>query len=302
MSNNYTPASFYISRPSPTLSITGAAPLCYPNSFTYTLNGVPSGSTINWNTSNSYYSLSPGGNTAIVTPTAAANGSTTINASIILSCGPTYSTSAAVSLGIPYVTFNIASYPSTEPSCYELEGIYSFRATQATGYPNTYTGFQWGWRNLTNNTISNDPTIYGSQYTFIPQEAGDYEIWVRPTNQCGIGALESVKTVTVYNVCGGLLRSSASTTIISTYPNPAKDIINLTVTESVKATKDRPKNKIIVELYAAITGSKVREWKFDKEQMAYSLSINGIKKGTYYLRYITGNYRKTKQIFVEQLY
>jgi hypothetical protein len=128
---------------------------------------MPSGGVVTWNTS-SYYSVSASGNTATISPISAANGGTNITASVYLpSCGQTFAKSFPVSLGIPYVTFNIASYPSTEPSCYELEGIYSFRATQATGYPNTYTGFQWGWRNLTNNTISNDPTIYGSQYTFL---------------------------------------------------------------------------------------------------------------------------------------
>lgn len=287
-----------ISRPEPPLSISGATQLCFPNSYNYTLSGVPSGGVVTWNTS-SYYSVSASGNTATITPTSAANGGTNITASVYLpSCGLTFTKSFPVSIGTPYVTFNIVSYPYEEPSCYEIYGIYTFQAQQATGYPNTYTGFDWGWRNLTTSAISTDPTVYGSQYTFFPDEAGTYEIWVRPTNQCGSGALESVKTVTVNNSCLGF-RSSSSTSTISTYPNPAKDIINLTVTTNVKTNKLVLKNKIIVELFESITASKVKEWKFDSQQKTYNLSIKGLKKGIYYLRYINGDDRKTKQIIIE---
>lgn len=298
LSNGYTPAQVYVTRPEPPLSISGPTQLCFPNSYNYTLSGVPSGGVVTWNTS-SYYSISASGNTASISPNSAANGGTNITASVYLpSCGLTFTKSFPVSIGAPYVTFNIVSYPYEEPSCYEVYGIYTFQAQQATGYPNTYTGFDWGWRNLTTSAVSNDPTIYGSQYTFFPEEAGTYEIWVRPTNQCGSGALESVKTVTVNNFCSGF-RSSSSNSTITTYPNPAKDIINLTVTTDVKTEKQTVKNKIIVELYESITASKVKEWKFDSQQKTYSLSIRGLKKGIYYLRYINGDDRKTKQIIIE---
>lgn len=287
-----------IYRPEPPLSISGSSQLCFPNSYNYTLSGVPSGGVVTWNTS-SYYSVSASGNTATISPTSSANGGSNITASVYLpSCGLTFTKSFPISIGAPYVTFNIVSYPYEEPSCYEVGGIYTFQAQQATGYPNTFTGFDWGWRNLTTSAVSSDLTIYGSGYSFFPDEAGNYEIWVRPTNQCGSGLLESVKTVAVYNICRGF-RSSSPTSTISIYPNPAKDIINLTVTTELKTEKLVVKHKIIVELYESITASKVKEWKFDSQQKTYSLSIQGLKKGIYYLRYINGDDKKTKQIIIE---
>lgn len=291
-------ATIFISRPPPPLSITGATTLCSPNSYTYTLNGVPAGASISWANTNSYYNLVPNGNTATVTPTAVANGSTTINASVTLICGPSFSTSTTVSLGSPYVTFNISDYPYENPSCYEVGGIYSFRAQQATGYPNTFDGFQWGWRNLTNNTSSNDLTIYGSDYTLIPEDQGTYEIWVRATNSCGTSTLESVKTIVVNNYCISGFRSSANN-ITSIYPNPAKNFINLTVTSNNKTVKQPSNNNIKLELFESITSKKVKEWKFLSNQNTFTLDIQGIRKGIYYLKFINGKDLKTQQVIVE---
>lgn len=213
-----------INRPAPTLEISGSTNLCSPNNYNYTLTGAPTGSTISWSNTNSYYNLTSSGNTANVTPTSIANGSTTINATVTLSCGLSYNVQKTISIGAPYVNFNIASYPYPEQSCYEIWGIYTFQAQQSSGYPNSFTGYSWGWRNLTNNTVSTDPTIYGSQYTFIPEEAGDYEIWVRATNSCGSGILESVKQITVSNACFGGRTQEA---ILDVYPNPIKDKVTV---------------------------------------------------------------------------
>lgn len=96
-----------ISRPEPSLSISGATQLCFPNSYNYTLSGVPSGGVVTWNTS-SYYSVSASGNTATISPTSTANGGSNITASVYLpSCGLTFTKSFPVSIGAPYVTFNI---------------------------------------------------------------------------------------------------------------------------------------------------------------------------------------------------
>jgi hypothetical protein len=63
-----------ISRPAPPLNMTGPSTMCFPNNYTYTINGVPVGSTISWGT-NSFYNLTSSGNTATISPTSAANGS-----------------------------------------------------------------------------------------------------------------------------------------------------------------------------------------------------------------------------------
>lgn len=229
-----------ITRPDPQLSISGATQLCYPNSYNYTVNGVPSGAVVTWNT-NSYYTISGSGNSVTITPTSAANGGTNIGVTVYLPvCGRSYSTSLYVSIGVPTATFSITSYPSSEPSCYEPWGIYSYQAQQITGFPYTYTNTQWGWRNLTLSTSYTDPTIYGLSYTFIPEAAGTYEIWVKPTNSCGVGTTESIKTITVVESCsGGFMMSGSTESSLSIYPNPTRS------TSKVKVPKQLKKDAIL---------------------------------------------------------
>ncbi len=266
-----------ISRPAPPLNITGSSTMCFPNNYTYTINGVPSGSTISWGT-NSYYSLTASGNTATVTPTSAANGSTSISATVTLSCGPSFNVSKTVSIGAPYVTFNILSYPYSEPTCYEVWAIYTFQAQQATGYSNTFSGYQWGWRNLTNNTVSNDPTVYGSGYTFFPEDAGDYEIWVKATNACGVSTLESVKSVTVYNSCTGMRMQETSLTV---FPNPTKGRVIIQIPENMR------KNSIL--LLSNQSGLVVLSQKVTNSVEFIDLDLSRFKEGIYQLSLRAGN-------------
>lgn len=58
-------------------------------------------------------------------------------------------------------------------------------------------------------------------------------------------------------------------------------------------------NKVVVVLFEAQSALKVREWKFENLQKTYTLNVKGLKKGIYYLRYMNGNERETKQIIIE---
>jgi hypothetical protein len=270
------------------------------NGGNFSIRNFPTGSTLNWSTNNqNAVNLTSSGNTATVSRNGNNNGNYVITSTLSLACGIIITESTPVeTIGVPIVTFDLNSYPYSEPSCYEIYGIYSFRAQQATGYPNTFDGFQWGWRNLTNNTSSNDPTIYGSDYTLIPEDQGTHEIWLRATNSCGTSTLESVKTIVVNNYCISGFRSSAINTI-SIYPNPAKNFINLTVTSNSKTEKKPSNNNIKLELYESITSKKVKEWKFLSNQNTFTLDIQGIRKGIYYLKFINGKDIKTQQVIIE---
>ncbi len=228
------PIAIAITRPNPPLNITGGAPqLCFPNSYNYILDGVPDGAVVTW-PANSYFTISSSGNTATFSPTSAANGSTFITASVYLpACGITVPKSIPVSVGTPYVTFDIVSFPYEEPNCYEVWGIYTFQAQQITGYPGTYSDLQWGWRNLTLGTSYTDPTIYGTQYSFFPYDAGVYEIWTKANNICGTSTLESVKTITVFDVCTGMSKMQQSPIVV--YPNPTKGNIKIQIPKAFQA-------------------------------------------------------------------
>jgi Secretion system C-terminal sorting domain len=224
-----------ISRPAPSLIMASEeTTLCYPNGYNFNVTGAPANSSITWPV-NSYYSSAPSGYSAIISPTSSAIGATNVKATITPSgCSLSFDVQKLVTIGAPYVTFNINSYPYEEPNCYEVWGIYSFQAQQLTGYPNTFTSLQWGWRNLTLSTSYTDPTIYGTQYSFIPYDAGTYELWTKAVNECGISTLESVKTITVYEACGrGLLMNETSLNI---YPNPSKGNIKIQVPEEFRSS------------------------------------------------------------------
>lgn len=102
---------------------------------------------------------------------------------------------------VPIETFTIQGFPYPEPGCYEPWGIYSFRASPNASPPYTFSYTKWGWRNTTNNTSYDDPTFYGLDYGFIPEVPGNYEVWVKGWNSCGLSLVESVKYITVSSSC-----------------------------------------------------------------------------------------------------
>jgi hypothetical protein len=198
-----------------------------------------------------------------------------------------------VYVGLSFAGFNIVGYPYPEPGCYGEWSINSFQAVQTTGYTQGITGYQWGYRivGIPGDVIS----PYNSQYyTFIPEQSGTYEIFVRAVDDCGIGLVESTKTVTVSGGC----RVSGYT--LSAFPNPAKDIIHLKVKENPGNTKQQTKaSKILVELYQGSFSNKVRIWTFNTRQNQYDLNLGGLKKGIYFLLYAEGESKQTIQVVVE---
>jgi hypothetical protein len=270
-----------ITRPDPPLAISGATQLCFPNSYTYNLTGVPSGAVVTWQPS-SYYSSTPSGNNVTISPTSAANGGTNVTASVFLpTCGLTFTKSFSLSIGTPYVTFSINSYPQPEPNCYEVGGIYSFQVQQITGYPNTYSNTQWGWRNLTLGTSYTDPTIYGLSYTFFPYDAGQYELWVKPTNSCGVGSLESVKNIAVVEACSGgpFGRMKAST--VNVFPNPTTSSIRVDIPKEYQASSSLTVTNQM--------GIIVLTRNLKNSNAFVDLNLSNLKEGIYQIRLSTGN-------------
>lgn len=270
LNNGTIPAQVYISRPEPPLSISGATQICFPNSYNYTISGVPSGGVVTWSSS-SYYSVSSNGNTATITPNSTANGGTNVTASVFLpSCGLTFTKSFPISVGVSTATFNIVSYPYEEPNCYEAFGIYSFQAQLATGYSNSYSDLEWGWRNITNNTSSSSISN-GIYYTFVPYEAGVYEIWVKPTNACGVGMYESLKTVTVNETCFSGFRTQG--TLLKIYPNPTRGQFKVMVPSEFRQTG-------IVQISNQF-GMMVLTHKVPKGAATVDIDISKFGQGTY---------------------
>jgi hypothetical protein len=284
LQNNYDIKDINISRPGPILSINGPTFMCANNNYTYTISGIPSGGIVTW-MQNSYYTISPNGNTAVLSVGANANGLTNISASITLpNCSLIFPVTFNVSVGTPNATFNIVSYPYTEPSCYESWGIYTFICQQITGFPKTYTTTKWGYRNLTTGVTFNDATIYGLQYTFVPETAGQYEVFVKAVNQCGVSSIESIKSITVSEFCNGGLRKLENTITLS--PNPTKGITRVTL----------PKSFGLNGTYELINSNNVivLKGKIIKKEIYFDIDLSNFTVGIYTL--ILRDNKITKQV------
>lgn len=239
-STNTTSASSLAAYNLQDVSIVGDNFIC-SGSKTYSISSNPTGLSVTWSASNGYVTVSGSGNSVTVTATNGASGLVTLTATIgSSSCQANNIKTLVINVGGPSVTFSVTGHPSSPPTCYEVWGINSFQAEQITGSPGSFTGYSWGWRNLTNSTVSTDPTIYGSSYTVIPETAGTYEIWVKPTNSCGAGPTESVLTINVVESCwGGFMMSAPTENSLSVYPNPTRN------TSKIKVTKEFKKDAIL---------------------------------------------------------
>jgi hypothetical protein len=253
------------------------------NGGNFSLRNIPTGATLNWSTNNpTALNLSVSGNIATLSRNGNNNGNYSVTFTMTLPCGIIITESTQVlNIGVPSVTFNLNSYPYSEPNCYEVFSINSFQAVQATGFPNTYSNTQWGIRNLTLGTSYTDPTIYGNSYSFIPNDAGNYELWVKPSNSCGVGSLESVKNITVVEACSGgpFGRMKAST--VNVFPNPTTSSIRVDIPKEYQGSS----NLTITNQMGIIVLSR----KLKNSTAFVDLNLSNLKEGIYQIRLSTGN-------------
>ena len=178
-----------------------------------------------------------------------------------------------------------------EPNCYEAWGIYSFKNTLISGANNG--GWQWGYRifGVPGEVLGGQNTPY---FTLIPPQSGTYEIFVRPENNCGTGTYESMKTITVVEACG-----PGSMSMITTYPNPIKDEVTVSLTDE-KGVRKQGTSNLQMELIDFRTGSKVKRWTLAAGQSSYRLSLLGVSMGTYVLKVTQDGKTSGKILIVEK--
>ena len=259
--------------------IKGGDVLCTSSS--YFIPGLPRGATVTWSASNGYVSFnSSTANPVIVTPTG--HGTVTLIATISNACGGSVViTKPNVLVGTPYTGFNISGYPYSDQDCYEVESINSFQSTVAFGQSGT--GRQWGYRIL---GVTGDIIYpYNSPYfTLIPDQPGTYEIFVRPTNTCGVGIPETVKTITVSYACsGGFGRFAAS-------PNPTTGDIQIESTGTDKTT-------VIKEIQVTDKFGNIKKTiKLNTNPKKHKISIADLPADVYIIRIYDGKTWVSKKV------
>ncbi|BAV10004.1 Por secretion system C-terminal sorting domain-containing protein [Filimonas lacunae] len=280
-----------IDRHLPTLTMSGPYTICSGSNYTYTISGIPTGAAATW-TSNSYYAISSSGSTATVSPYSYSNGGSTVAATVAYpGCTLNFPVSTNVSLGVPYSTYNIVAYPYEE-FCYQLGGIYSFTLTQATGIP--AESYQWGYRIQGTGIEVLDP-YYINGFTLIPEQMGVYEIFVRPKNDCGVGPLESVRTIPI--PCN--LATARATPVSSLYPNPAVSSTTVELSDKTAAGEIVKLNYTTGEIrLETMTGELITSIPFNKKQARISINTAGLKAGLYLVRIKRGQHVETKKLII----
>jgi Zn-dependent metalloprotease len=273
-------------------SISGNSLIC--SSELYSVSGVPAGYSVNWTPAvNPHLSFSSAtSNPTVVTKLTP--GWMDFYAIIKDQSGCIVGASPAKSvfLGTPFAFYNVYYYPGPEPACYGTWSFHTFRADLTWGM--AIESVEWGYRLV---GVPGSEVIYPYDvyvYTFFPYEPGEYEIFIRPKNSCGTG-MESVKRITV-SECWGMRQQ------ITTYPNPAKDEIIVSITSKGTIPNPKPKQTapIDMELVDVGTGLTINRWRMLGRQSQYRLNVASIKTGIYALRIIDGDNKTGKLIRIEK--
>jgi hypothetical protein len=142
-----------------------------------------------------------------------------VSVSATNSCGATVTGTTGYSRQFPPALLSIEPYiPYPEANCYETNAFYFL---QATHYGQPPLSYEWGYRYNGGPDVILSGNSYIQQFFFM--QAGTYELFVRPRNECVAGS-DVVKTIQVYDQCifGPPQPRMASTPTIKLIPNPSQ--------------------------------------------------------------------------------
>ena len=275
-------------------SIAGASTLC--NAQTYSINSTWPAS---WSASPSgIVSLSPSGNSVTVTPTG--NGPVTLTASVTDPGGLVHSVSQYLSVGTPTTIVQINGANQGDQQC---EG--SIFSVSAASWPSDATSFVWGtWFGLSsaNGVIAgqgqSSATIQLPAGYSDPPSGDVVDGWLvslQTQNACGVSSWESTVAGDIID-CGGGGGGGNSSSMgrtlasgmgsgfnsgagLSIFPNPADNMVNVALPDSVNVTR------------ALITLSDIYGRQLKKVTTVSSvnpISLSGLAAGIYLVQVYDG--------------
>lgn len=253
-------------------SINGDYSLC--TNSTYSIAGLPSGSTITWGSSNN--------NIATISPTGVATqvgiGNVTFTASINIPnrCGIA-TASKTVYVGVPQHDPNGGVYIFSYGEVCVGGGPYWFELVGAAVGADSYKWIVYG------------PSggYYTNQVEHIElnfSQPGTHTIAVIPVNSCGEGAA-TYTSVEVSDWCGWGFTAS---------PNPANNSVEVALDEQ---TVKNDRTMSIREIHVTDKlGNVVKQFKYGTGNKRTSLNISSLKSDVYFLRVFNGKEWKSKSI------
>ena len=270
-------------------SISGPTVVCSQE--TYTIQDLPSGTSIQWNTSNGNLQLISGQGTRTAVFRKNGTGECTIKATLrstTLNITPTLEVWA----GVPKTTVSTSKYKNVTSATVELilnnpatiiDNMVSFSAQGTKVDPRN-----WALKNHNENIFGLNRN--GEYVTIIPRKEGSGIFSMAALNDCGTGSPAYV-TVNVVKRRGYL----------SLFPNPATDVVTLRLTEPddgmLSPQGQGSTTKGVTSTY------EIQRWNgltmlksFKTNQPTFQIPIAGLPAGLYFVRVI-----KDGQTYTEKL-
>ncbi len=261
---------------------------------TYTIQDLPSGTSIQWSTSNGNLQLISGQGTRTAVFRKNGTGRCTIKAAL-RSASLNITLTLDVWAGVPKTTVSTSEYKDVTSATVELilnnpatitDNMVSFSAQGSKIDPRN-----WVLKNYNENILG---LIRDGEYvTIIPRKEGSGIFSMTALNDCGTG---SPAYVTVNVVRRGVH--------FSLFPNPATDVVTLKLTETERdngilssqgqgtLTTKGITSTYEIQLWSGLTMLK----SFKTNQPTFQISIAGLPAGLYFMRVI-----KDGQTYTEKL-
>jgi len=265
----------YISGPTPNLVCSGGT--------TFTLNSPPAGCTINWDKSSNLSLASNNGNQATFTS------------------GIGEGSSAWVKVLVSGCPFDIATYPTWAgvfnttvvigQAAVCPNSLYTYTAQVPFGHQPGYT-YSWTYPSRWLNNGQNQNTIL-LQTPMYNMTYGTVRVSI--TNNCGTSGYSGI-TVYPRTGCGGYF---------TIYPNPASDIITLSVNDLESSADNTIDNFSVTSSISNYTirvfdnQGKIKA-SFLRSGKTFTIPISNLKDGNYTVELSDGKYTDTNQLIIKR--
>lgn len=207
------------------------------------------------------------------------------NAWYAVKIGNAYTQPTAAASETP--TFFISAEPSNPNSCYQVGGLYSFRAYQSNQKDLSTNTYNWGWKNLNNNSSSGEPISDNFEYSFSPETPGTYEIWLQPNENVSFEKV--IKTISVVNSCPSA--NTQNKNELKAYPNPTIGVFKLEIPTTYR-------QKGIVQIYSQ-SGLLVFSRNITSGLLIMDIDASFFESGVYHIKIESGSNKLEGDIIKE---
>jgi hypothetical protein len=271
-------------------TITGNTNICTSQTLTAPFgNGV----TYAWTVSNpSLVTLTPNGNTVLVTRNGSSNGDAMVSVNISGACG-NINLSTNITVGVPVIEF-VSFTNDVGGEGYWCSTHYNNIFTVQPDLQAIYEARLLNWPSMTLFRTNNYAVSGTDPFGYVP--TGWYVFQIRISNSCGTS--DWYETEIEYVDC--LNQGGGENFRIMASPNPTDGDLNVTIDKEKPQVKALSKSKkVIYQLYNFNRTSLVKQWIFDNSQNRQSLNVRGLTSGQYILVVSKGKYRESTYIIVK---